>query len=95
MKRDRYIQEAYFHVAQMYWLEQYRGIDRRERERAWYDFKLGTSVFVKHPSKESRELFVTVLRYDLLHVLCRLPKPGLTIHTGGWKTDGIPEETEL
>ena len=93
-KRDRYMQETFFHVAQMYWLEQYRPLDKRERERAFYDFKLGTSVFVKHPSKKSRRLFVTVLRYDLFHVLWHLPKPALTPDTGGWMPGSLPEVTE-
>ncbi len=95
MNRDRYMQEAYFHVAQMYWLEQYRKPDRRERERAWYDFKLGTSVFVKHPSKRSWELFTTVLKYDLLHVLFHFPKPRLPPHTGSWRPEEIPGEIEI
>lgn len=93
-KRDQYIQETYFHVAQMYWLEQYRAPDRRERERAFYDLKLGTSVFVKHPSVKAWKLFLTVLRYDLLHVLMHLPKPGLTPHTGAWQPESIPETEE-
>ncbi len=93
-KRDRYIQETYFHVAQMYWLEQYRKIDKRERERAFYDFKLGTSIFVKHPSAKSWKLFLTVLRYDFMHVLMHLPKPGLNIHTGGWLPGELPEVEE-
>lgn len=95
MKRDQYMQETYFHVAQMYWLEQYRKPDKRERQRAWYDFKLGTSVFVKRPSAATFELFMTVLKYDLLHVLCRLPKPKLTTHTGAWQPEKIPEVKEL
>ncbi len=94
-KRDRYIQETYFHTAQMYWLEQYRELDRRERERAFYDFKLGTSIFVKHPSKKAWRVFMTVMRYDLLHVLCHLPKPPLTDETGAWEPDSMPEVTEL
>ena len=94
-KRNQYMQETYFHVAQMYWLEQYRKPDKRERERAWYDFRLGTSVFVKHPSAGSWRLFVTVLKYDLLHMICRLPKPGLTENTGGWAPQYIPEAEEL
>ena len=93
-KRDQYMQETYFHVAQMYWLEQYRSLDRREKERAWYDFKLGTSIFVKHPSGESWKLFVTVLKYDLLHVLWHFPKPALTEKTGAWKPDYIPKAAE-
>ena len=90
IKRDQYMQETFFHVAQMWWLEQYREMDSREKEKAWYDFKLGTSVFVKHPSRRSWELFITVLKYDLLHVLLHFPKPRLTEHTGGWKPQSIP-----
>lgn len=90
-KRDQYMQETYFHVAQMWWLEQYRPLDSRERQRAWYDFKLGTSVFVKHPSLRSWKLFITVLRYDLMHVLLHLPKPGLTEDIGAWQPSEIPE----
>ena len=93
-QRDQYIQETYFHVAQMYWLEQYRPMDRRERERAWYDFKLGTSIFVKKPSRKAWKLFVTVFSYDLLHVLLHLPKPELNENTGAWKPERIPEVTE-
>ncbi|MBO5552092.1 MAG: glycosyltransferase [Lachnospiraceae bacterium] len=93
-KRNQYMQETYFHVAMMYWLEQYRKLDKRERDRAWYDFRLGTSVFVKHPSKESWRLFITVLKYDLLHVLCRFPKPKLTERTGAWKPAYIPRVIE-
>ena len=93
-KRNQYIQETYFHVAQMYWLEQYRKPDKRERERAYYDFKLGTSVFVRHPSKESLELFITVLKYDLFHMLWRLPKPKLNKYTGGWEKTDMPEVKE-
>jgi hypothetical protein len=90
-KRDQYMQETYFHVAQMWWLEQYRPLDSRERQRAWYDFKLGTSVFVKHPSLRSWKLFITVLRYDLMHVLLHLPKPGLTEDIGAWQPSEIPK----
>lgn len=89
-KRNQYMQETYFHVAMMYWLEQYHKLDSRERERAWYDFKLGTSIFIKHPSGKSWRLFVTVLKYDLFHVLWHLPKPSLTAQTGAWKPEGIP-----
>ena len=93
-QRDQYMQEAYFHVAMMYWLEQYRKPDKRERERAWYDFKLGASIFVKHPTVDSLRLFLTVFRYDFMHVLCHMPKPRLTEHTGGWQPDLIPQPLE-
>ncbi|MBQ9360103.1 MAG: glycosyltransferase [Lachnospiraceae bacterium] len=89
-RRNQYMQETYFHVAQMYWLEQYRGLDKRERERAWYDFKLGTSIFVKHPSAESWRVFATVLKYDFLHVICCFPKPAMNEHTGEWKPSYVP-----
>lgn len=89
-RRNQYMQETYFHVAQMYWLEQYRGLDKRERERAWYDFKLGTSIFVKHPSAESWRVFATVLKYDFLHVICGFPKPAMNEHTGEWKPSYVP-----
>ena len=75
-------------MARMYWYEQYMPMDRLEKSKAWYDFKLGTSVFLKHPGRDTWTLFLTVLRYDLFHVLWHLPKPGLTVHTGGWQ----PEE---
>lgn len=91
IRRDQYMQETYFHVAQMWWLEQYRKPDRREKQRAWYDFKLGTSIFVKHPSRRSLDLFFTVLKYDLLHVLLHFPKPRLTENTGGWQPESIPK----
>ncbi len=94
VKRNQYIQETYFHIAQMYWLEQYRALDRRERERAMYDFKLGTSIFVKHPSRASWRLFKMVLKYDLFHVLLGLPKPKMTDETGAWEKGDMPEETE-
>ncbi|MCR5746920.1 MAG: glycosyltransferase [Lachnospiraceae bacterium] len=93
-KRDRYIQETYFHVAQMYWLEQYRELDKRERERAFYDLKLGTSIFVKHPAAKSWKVFVTVFKYDLLHVLWHFPKPSLTAETGAWSISAMPEVKE-
>lgn len=91
IRRNQYMQETYFHVAQMWWLEQYREPDRREKQRAWYDFKLGTSIFVKHPSRSSLDLFFTVLKYDLLHVLLHFPKPRLTEYTGGWQPESIPK----
>ncbi len=91
MQRNQYMQETYFHVAMMWWLEQYRVLDKREKQRAWYDLKLGTSIFVKHPSRKSWELFITVLKYDFFHVLLHFPKPRLTEHTGGWKPQSIPK----
>lgn len=94
-KRNQYMQETYFNIARMYWLEQYSVLDKRARKRAFYDFKLGTSVFVKHPSAESLELFLTVMKYDLFHVLWRLPKPKLNSHIGGWEPDFIPVTEEM
>ena len=91
MRRDQYMQETYFHVAQMWWLEQYHRLETRERSRAWYYFKLGTSVFIKRPSRKSWELFVTVLKNDLFHVLLHMPKPNLTENTGAWRIQSIPE----
>ncbi len=89
--RNQYMQETYFHVAMMYWLEQYRELDSRERERAWYDFKLGTSIFVKHPSPDAWRVFATVFRYDLMHVICGLSKPTMNEHTGGWEPSYVPQ----
>ncbi len=88
-KRNRYMEDTYFHVARMYWYEQYRKLDGIERKKAFYDFKLGTSVFVKHPSRESFELFKTVFKYSFLHVLLHLGKPGLNEHTGGYRAEDI------
>lgn len=93
-RRNQYLQETYFHTAQLYWLEQYIKPGPVQRKKAFYDLKLGTSVFVKHPSKETLKLFVTVLKYDLLHVILGLPKPEMTEETGAWKIQDMPEETE-
>ncbi len=94
IQRDKYMQETYFHVARLYWLEQYRKTGAAEKKQARYYLKLGTSVFVKHPSGRSFKLFLTVLKYDLFHVLLRLPKPALTEETGAWTVGELPEVTE-
>ncbi len=93
-KRGQYMQETYFHVAQMYWMEQYGILGEKRKDKAWYDFRLGTSVFVKHPSKDTFRLFLTVLKYDLFHVILHFPRPALTVETGAWQSDSIPRKTE-
>lgn len=94
-KRNQYIQETYFHIARMYWLEQYKEIDKTDITEAKYYFKLGTSILVKHPSLEAWELFVTTFKYDFLHVLCHMPKPKLNWHIGGWRPEYIPQAEEI
>ena len=93
-QRDQYMQETYFHIAQMYWFEQYRKLSAVKRKQAAYDLKLGTSIFVKRPSKASFRLFATVLKYDLFHVLLRMPKPAMTPEIGGWLPESLPEVRE-
>jgi hypothetical protein len=41
-----------------------------------------------------RKLFLTVLRYDFMHVLMYLRKPGLNIPTGWWLPGELPEVEE-
>jgi len=76
LKRNYLIEECDLKRKMMEWVEENAGLSDAAFPRADKEFKTALSVFIKHPSKETADMFFPYLRYYLHLKFGRVRKPG-------------------